>query len=104
MTPDEIASEYEKNTGIVIAQTFKELDPDRIHGVLVHSHGPFTWGYDAINSVENAVILENVAHMALNTELLQTAVNTDGGTPMQQELLSKHFDRKHGPSAYYGQN
>lgn len=104
MTPDEIASEYEKNTGIVIAQTFKELDPDRIHGVLVHSHGPFTWGYDAMNSVENAVILENVAHMALNTELLQTAITQSGGTPMQQELLSKHFDRKHGPGAYYGQN
>ena len=104
MTPNEIASEYEKNTGIVIAETLKELDPNRMHGVLVYSHGPFTWGYDAMNSVENAAILENVAHMAFNTEILQTAVSHSGGIPMQQDLLNKHFDRKHGPGAYYGQN
>lgn len=104
MTPNEIAGEYEKNTGIVIAETFKDIDPDRIHGVLVHSHGPFTWGRDAMNSVENAVILENVAHMALNTEMLQTVIGQSGGIPMQHDLLSKHFDRKHGPGAYYGQN
>lgn len=103
MSPNEIAGEYEKNTGLVIAETFANIDPDRIHGVLVCSHGPFTWGDSAAASVETAVVLENIAHMALNTELLQVAVGANGGVPMQQDLLNKHFDRKHGPGAYYGQ-
>lgn len=104
MTPNEISGEYEKNTGLVIAETFENIDPDRIHGVLVYSHGPFTWGNDAMHSVETAVVLETVAQMALNTELLQIAIGNNGGIPMQQDLLNKHFDRKHGPGAYYGQN
>ena len=103
MTPDEISSENEKNTGLVIAETFEDIDPDRVHAVLVYSHGPFTWGDDAMHSVETAVVLETVAQMALNTELLQISVGDNGGVPMQQELLSKHFNRKHGPGAYYGQ-
>lgn len=104
MTPNEISGKYEKNTGLVIAETFENIDPDRVHGVLVYSHGPFTWGNDAMHSVETAVVLETVAQMALNTELLQIAIGNNGGIPMQQDLLNKHFDRKHGPGAYYGQN
>lgn len=104
MTSNEIAGEYEKNTGLVIAETFGNLDPDRIHGVLVHSHGPFTWGKDAASSVEAAVVLEEISHMALNTEILQLSIGQSGGIPMQQDLLNKHFNRKHGPGAYYGQN
>lgn len=103
MSPNEISGEYEKNTGLVIAETFTNIDPDRIHGVLVCSHGPFTWGDSAAASVETAVVLENIAHMAINTEILQVAVGANGGVPMQQDLLNKHFDRKHGPGAYYGQ-
>ena len=103
MSPSEIAGDYEKNTGLVIAETFQNISPDRIHGVLVYSHGPFTWGKNASESVETAVVLENIAHMALNTEILQVAVGANGGVPMQQDLLNKHFDRKHGPGAYYGQ-
>lgn len=104
MTPNEISCEYEKNTGLVIAETFENLDPDRIHGALVYSHGPFTWGNDAMQSVETAVVLENIAQMAMNTEILQISVGNNGGIPMQQDLLNKHFNRKHGPGAYYGQN
>lgn len=104
MTADEIEHDYEKNTGLVIAETFKGTnDPDRIHAVLVCSHGPFTWGKDAAASVETAVVLENVAHMALNTELLESSVGMRGGEAMQQVLLDKHFNRKHGSGAYYGQ-
>lgn len=98
MTPDEITSEYEKNTGTVITECFTKIDAARMPAVLVHSHGPFTWGKDAIASVENAVILENVAMLAFNTTLLR-----ETNQPMQKELLEKHFDRKHGPNAYYGQ-
>ena len=103
MTAAEIKGEYEKETGTVIIEGFRErgIDPDRMHAVLVHSHGPFTWGKNAMASVEAAVVLETVAHMALNTELLATAVNA--APLMQQDLLRKHFDRKHGPGAYYGQ-
>ncbi len=104
MTPNEISGEYEKNTGLVIAETFENLDPDRIHGALVYSCGPFTWGNDAMHSVETAVVLENIAQMAMNTEILQISVGNNGGIPMQQDLLNKHFNRKHGPDAYYGQN
>ena len=104
MTAAEIKGEYEKETGTVIIEGFRErgIDPDRMHAVLVHSHGPFTWGKNAMASVEAAVVLETVAHMALNTEMLATAVSP--APLMQQDLLRKHFDRKHGPGAYYGQN
>ncbi len=100
MTKNEIINDYEKNTGLVIIEAFKNMDYSRMPAVLVNSHGPFTWGKNAINSVENSVILENVACLAFNTTLLR---NNDKALPMQDELLRKHFDRKHGPNAYYGQ-
>ena len=103
MSPNEISNEYELNTGLVISETFQDLDADRINGVLVHSHGPFTWGKDAIASVENAVVLENIAHLAFNTEILQVSVGQIGAVPMQSDLLLKHFNRKHGENSYYGQ-
>lgn len=99
MTPDEIAGEYEKNTGLVIVETFKELDPNAIPAVLVHSHGPFTWGKDAVDSVHHSVILEECAKMAMYAKIIN-----GGDVPtMQQELLDKHYLRKHGKNAYYGQ-
>lgn len=100
MTNDEIATEYEKNTGIVIGEHFKNIKYSRMPAVLVNSHGPFTWGKNVIHSVENSVILENVASLAFNTTILKY---NDPAKPMQNELLRKHFDRKHGPNAYYGQ-
>lgn len=104
MTPEEIAGAYEKNTGKVIVETFEKqgIDPERMHAVLVCSHGPFTWGKNAAASVEASVVLENVAHMALNTALLRQS--DEACLPMQAELLRRHFDRKHGPGAYYGQS
>ena len=97
MTPAEIAGAYEAETGKVIVERFAGLQVAQVPGVLVHSHGPFTWGKDAAEAVYNAVVLEEIAMMAFVTEKLgQTA-------PMQQELLDKHFLRKHGANAYYGQ-
>lgn len=104
MVPHEISGEYEKETGRLIVETFADLDYEAICGVLVHSHGPFTWGRDAVDSVEKSIVLEYIAHMAFNTELLQVAVGKPGGIPMQQDLLAKHYNRKHGPGAYYGQS
>ena len=104
MTPCEIENDYELNTGNVIIETVAPIGADKIHACLVYSHGPFSWGKDAVASVDAAVVLEVVAHMAFNTEILQTAVNANGGIPMQQDLLMKHFNRKHGPNATYGQN
>ncbi len=98
MTPEEIAGEYELETGNVIIETFKDIDPMTIPAVLVHSHGPFTWGTDAMNAVHNAVVLEEVAFMDFHA----TAMNPQAGR-MQQELLDKHYLRKHGKNAYYGQ-
>ena len=97
MTPEEIGGEYEKNTGLVIVEAFSGIDPAQMPGVLVYSHGPFTWGTDPANAVHNAVVLEEIAMMGFYTQALG---NT---TPMQQELLDKHFLRKHGANAYYGQ-
>lgn len=99
MYPEEIANEYEKETGTVIIETFKQSDPDYIPAVLVHSHGPFTWGIDAHDAVHNAVVLEEIAMMAWHN--LSMTSNTI--EPMQQELLDKHYLRKHGKNAYYGQ-
>ncbi|OOB78906.1 MAG: ribulose phosphate epimerase [Epulopiscium sp. Nele67-Bin002] len=101
MTSDEINSQYEYNTGVVIVETFKEkhMDPDQVPAVVVKNHGPFTWGKDAYDAVHNAVVLEEVAMMAFNTELL-CATNV---SQMPQDLLNKHFLRKHGANAYYGQ-
>lgn len=98
MTPEEIQTSYELETGKVVVETFRELDPDQIPAVLVKSHGPFTWGKDAMDAVHNAVVLEELAMMAFNATML-----TPGLPPMQQELLDKHFLRKHGAGAYYGQ-
>lgn len=97
LTEQEINGEYEKETGRVIVETFNKLDPESIPAVLVNSHGPFTWGKDASKSVENAIILEEVAMMAWHTLMLNNKVD------FQQELLDKHYFRKHGPNAYYGQ-
>ena len=98
MTPEEIDGAYEHNTGVVIAEAFSGLDPVQMPGVLVNSHGPFTWGQDAKAAVHNAVVLEETAMMAYYTEALGNR------TPMQQVLLDKHFLRKHGKNAYYGQD
>lgn len=100
MTPAEIAGEYELETGNVIIETFKNkgIDPDQVPAVLVCSHGPFAWGTDPHNAVHNSVVLEELAFMAFHTEAM-----TPGISPMQQELLDKHYLRKHGKNAYYGQ-
>lgn len=98
MTPAEIAGEYELETGNVIIETFKDIDPMTIPAVLVHSHGPFTWGTDTMNAVHNAVVLEEVAFMDYHA----LSMNPGAGR-MQQELLDKHYLRKHGANAYYGQ-
>ncbi len=100
MTPEEIGGRYELETGNVIIETFRQrgIDPDQVPAALVYSHGPFAWGKGAMNAVHNAVVLEEVAFMAFHAMAL-----TPGLPPMQQELLDKHYLRKHGPGAYYGQ-
>lgn len=98
MTEAEIQTEYEKETGTVIIETFKDKNPDAIPGVVVYSHGPFAWGKDAMDAVHNAVVMEEVAFMNIQTMLLNPDIQ-----PMQQELLDKHYLRKHGVNAYYGQ-
>jgi len=101
MKKKEITQDYEKNTGLVIVETFRKLklNPEHMPAVLVKSHGPFTWGENAEQAVENSLVLETVAHMAFNMRALG---NLD--IEMQSELLRKHFDRKHGAGAYYGQD
>ena len=98
MTQAEIEGEYEKETGTVIIETFKGKDPDAIPAVLVYSHGPFTWGTNPMDAVHNAVVLEEIAFMNFHTLMLEP-----GTPPMQQDLLDKHYLRKHGANAYYGQ-
>jgi L-ribulose-5-phosphate 4-epimerase len=98
MTNDEIQGEYEKETGLVIKETFQAKDPDALPAVLVHSHGPFVWGTDPAEAVHNAVVLEEVAFMNFHTLMLEPNIPS-----MQQELLDKHYLRKHGANAYYGQ-
>lgn len=101
MTVEEIKKDYELNTGKVIVETFTERDinPDYVPGIVVHSHGPFAWGGDSLNAVHNAVVLEEIARMNINVKILSPDKER-----MQQELIDKHFKRKHGPNAYYGQN
>ncbi len=101
MTPKEIQGEYEKETGTVIIERFSnaKINPDDVPAVLVYSHGPFTWGTDPHNAVHNAVVLEEVSFMAWHNLVLSN--NTIPS--MQQELLDKHYLRKHGANAYYGQ-
>jgi len=100
LTPAEIEDAYEKNTGLVIIETFEErgLNPMYTPGVLCKNHGPFTWGKDAKEAVHNAVVLEEVAKMATKTELINSKV-----MPAPEYLKDKHFFRKHGENAYYGQ-
>ena len=85
-------------TGNVIVEAFKDISAKNISAVLVNSHGSFTWGTDPDNAVYNAVVLEEIAHMAYNTEMLNPQIQV-----MEKELLDKHFLRKHGVNAYYGQ-
>lgn len=98
MTPAEIAGEYELETGNVIVESFNGLSAPDIPAALVHSHGPFAWGTDPENAVHNAVVLEELAIMAFNTKMLSPDISE-----MQSELLDKHYLRKHGKNAYYGQ-
>lgn len=98
MTNIEIDSNYEENTGKVIVETFKKLSYKDIPSVLVHSHGPFSWGKDAFNAVHNAVVLEEVAFMAWHSLIRRSDLKN-----MQHELLDKHYLRKHGEKSYYGQ-
>lgn len=98
MTPDEIKGEYEKETGAVIIETFNGIDPLTVPAVLVKSHGPFTWGKTAAEAVHNAVVLEEAAFMNYHAMNINPQIRS-----MQQELLDKHYLRKHGKNAYYGQ-
>lgn len=98
LTDEEIHGSYEKNTGLVIIDTFKDMDPDAVPGVLVRNHGPFAWGTDAANAVHNAVVMEEIAFMNYH------AITLNPQAPcVSQGLLVKHYYRKHGANAYYGQ-
>lgn len=98
LTQAAIAGDYERETGAAIARTFAHIDPDAMPAVLVACHGPFTWGGDAAAAAEHAGLLEYVARMASATIAIAAAA-----APLEQPLLDKHFLRKHGPTAYYGQ-
>ncbi len=97
MTTKEIESDYERETGNVIVERFSNINPDDIPAVLVNNHGPFAWGKDPHNAVHNAVVLEEVAKMAFRSQVLSKI------SPVSQTLLDKHYLRKHGKDAYYGQ-
>jgi L-ribulose-5-phosphate 4-epimerase len=98
MKNNEIAEAYEANTGQSIVECFRDIDPSTMPAVLVAGHAPFTWGASVSEAAYHAVILEEVAHLALHT----VAINPDA-TPISRALLDKHFFRKHGRNAYYGQ-
>lgn len=100
LTSEEIGGDYELNTGKVVVEEFerRHIDPNQMPAVLVHSHGPFIWGKDPFDAVHNSVVLDTLAQMALKTFVVNS-----NAEDMQQELLDKHFLRKHGPGAYYGQ-
>lgn len=100
LTEEEVKSEYERNTGLVIVETFKSnnINPMYVPGVLCKNHGPFTWGKNAAEAVHNAVVLEEIAKMNLMTEQLNR-----NAAPVPKYIQDKHFLRKHGPNAYYGQ-
>lgn len=97
LTKEEVEGDYERNTGDVIVESFNDLDYESIPGILVHGHAPFTWGKDGKDAVHHAVVIEEVAKMAFRTEVLGNR------NPIDQFLLDKHFLRKHGNKAYYGQ-
>ena len=99
LSNQEIETDYELNTAKVIVERFRDLNHLHTPGVLVAGHGPFTWGQAAMDAVHNSVILEEIAKMALTTIRINPAAG-----PVPQYLLDKHFSRKHGPNAYYGQN
>lgn len=99
LTEEEVNNGYEKNTGLVIVETFFGLNPLYVPGVLCKNHGPFTWGKNAAEAVYNAVVLEEVAKMNLMTEQLNNKMS-----PAPKYIQDKHFLRKHGPNAYYGQS
>lgn len=98
LTPEEVERAYEKETGTVIIEAFEGIDPMAVPGVVVYKHGPFAWGKTPKEAVHNAVVMETVANMAYHRE----QINPDC-TPIEQYLLDKHYMRKHGPNAYYGQ-
>jgi len=98
LTRDEVNGDYERETGNVIVETFSGINPDAVPGVLVSQHGPFAWGTDPDNAVHNAVVLEEIARMAFRNEMLGNKKSMD------TFLLDKHFLRKHGKDAYYGQD
>ncbi|GAB6010706.1 L-ribulose-5-phosphate 4-epimerase [Viscerimonas tarda] len=97
MTPEEVEGNYEQETGKVIVERFRDINENYTPAVLVNNHGPFSWGKDAHNAVHNAVVLEQIAKMAY------ISFNINSGLKMNEELIKKHFFRKHGPGAYYGQ-
>lgn len=105
LTEQEVNTAYELNTGKVIVEEFnyRNIDPAECPAVLIHRHGPFTWGKDPFKAVENALILEKVAEMAYQTESV-AALGNDSDIGIEQYLLDKHYLRKHGKNAYYGQN
>ena len=98
LSEQEVEEGYEANTGEVIVERFRDLNPIEVPGVLVAGHGPFAWGTDAWDSIKNAVALEAVAEMAFTTRLLSA-----GCPDLERYVLNKHYQRKHGPNAYYGQ-
>ena len=98
LTPEEVECAYEKETGTVIIEAFEGIDPMAVPGVVVYKHGPFAWGKTPKEAVHNAVVMETVASMAYHAEQLNPKKE-----PIEQYLLDKHYMRKHGPNAYYGQ-
>ena len=100
LTPEEIEADYETNTGRIIVETFRSrgIDPRYVHAVVCRNHGPFTWGCDPAQAVYHSVVLEEVAKMSMFTELINPQVS-----PAPDCIRNKHFLRKHGPNAYYGQ-
>lgn len=105
LTQDEVNSAYELNTGKVIVEEFnkRKITPEEFPAVLIHRHGPFAWGKDAFKAVENALILEEIAKMASRTERV-AAMDSNSDIGIENYLLDKHYQRKHGKNAYYGQN
>jgi L-ribulose-5-phosphate 4-epimerase len=98
LTRKEVAADYERNTGVIIVGRFKKLDPVAIPGVLVGGHAPFTWGHDAMDAMKNSLILERIAQIALGSLQLDPKLRA-----LPEHIQKKHYLRKHGPDAYYGQ-
>ena len=104
LSEEEVKGEYELNTGKVIVEEFEQrgIKPEECPAVLIHRHGPFTWGKNPFKAVENALILEEVSKMAYQTEQI-ASLDNDSNIGIEQYLLDKHYQRKHGKNAYYGQ-